>query len=51
MRLDEQKGCQQRRAAPSSPSDCNEVQPAALPLTMAYTASISDAVMVTAPDM
>ncbi len=35
--------------APSRPSDCAEVQPASLPLTMAYTASISAAVTVTAP--
>ncbi|CAB3697368.1 hypothetical protein LMG26696_05219 [Achromobacter pulmonis] len=36
-------------AAPSRPSDCAEVQPASLPLTTAYTASISDAVTVSAP--
>ena len=36
-------------AAPSKPSVCADVQPASLPLTMAYTASISEAVTVTAP--
>ena len=36
-------------AAPSSPSVCADVQPASLPLTIAYTASISDSVTVTAP--
>ena len=36
-------------AAPSSPSVCADVQPASLPSTIAYTASISDTVIVTAP--
>ena len=36
-------------APPSSVSVCVEVQPASLPFTMAYTASMSDAVTVTAP--
>jgi len=36
-------------AAPSSVSDCAEVQPASLPLTTAYTASMSEAVTLSAP--
>jgi hypothetical protein len=38
-------------AARSKPSVCRDVQPASLPLTMAYTASISDVVTVTAPQI
>src|SRR5215831_2803679 len=37
-------------AAPSSVSVRAEVQPASLPPTIAYTASISETVIVTAPD-
>ena len=35
--------------APSNTRVCKEVQPAPLPSTMAYTASIKDRVMVVAP--
>ncbi|CUJ06424.1 Uncharacterised protein [Achromobacter aegrifaciens] len=36
-------------AAPNRVNDCVEVQPASLPLTTAYTASISEAVTLSAP--
>ena len=36
-------------AAPSRPSVCGEVHPFSLPFTIAYTASINDAVIVIAP--
>ena len=49
-RLDREEHAEQHRGrTPSKPSVWSEVQPSSLPLTIAYTASISAAVTVTAP--